>query len=531
MKLTGEMKKTLDLGPWPTQQEGTSLVLVGPFHRPQHPLFKQPRYIHTRVTMVQVRSLSNVVFCMAATLCLLLVMLWYTVGEEDFLTLWGPSNTDGAAERPHYRPSLDSNHDKHNKGNGSTTRTPAPVATSGSRQRTHLITPTVSPVVATTTTVAPTVSPVAIPSRATLPRRNSSTPAAALLLQDFHFCRTSQVTADRDDDDNNGPTTALSNNPQQLQQQHQDTLDIWYQCQGKDYETFGNQLEQLVMQQAAAADRTWGRRPTALPAGKTVLLWGNSHLRQIAHAWTCQYATQIVQLQHYGDAMDPHMVLKVEFTNQATLLVVANSYAPYTDDWLSTLEQQLQMPSLSTAVDAVVLGMFNKCTTTGNSNFAAHMLALMGNRTDLQACVAKNDDNDDDDASATKGNKAGPNITDIAQVFAHQPILYIPMFSLSRRGQICQTLVQIDKLKDKRHDNVTSLPVRRYIDLMQNECGSNSRLEVTKCRNNAKAKENMHRCMGPWGGHPDLIAWDAAEFMFAHLTAASDEDDTTQEAE
>ena len=476
--------------------------------------------------MTQVRSLSNVVFCLAATLSLLLAILWYTVGEDDFLTLWGPNNTDGLAERPHYRPSLDNNHDKHNKGSGSTRTTPAPVATSGSRQRAHLITPTVSPVVATTTTtVAPTVSPVATPSQATPPRRNSST--SAVLLQDFRFCRTSQVTAVRDNDD---PATASSNNSQQ----HQDKLDIWYQCQGKDYETFGNQLEQLVMQRAAA-DRTWGRRPTALPAGKTVLMWGNSHLRQIAHAWVCQYATQIVHLQQYGDAMDPHMVLKVEFANQATLLVVANSHAPYTDDWRLTLEQQLQMPSLSTAVDALVLGMFNKCTTVGTSNFAAHMLALMGNRTDLQACVAQEeeeDDDDDDDDAATKGNRAGPNITDIAQVFAHQPLLYIPMFSRSRSAQIRQTLIQIDKLKDNRNDDVTSLPVRQYIDLMQNECGSNSsRLEVTKCHNSAKAKENMHRCMGPRGGHADLMAWDAAEFIFEHLAAASHDENGTQKAE
>ena len=286
------------------------------------------------------------------------------------------------------------------------------------------------------------------------------------------------------------------------------TMDVWYQCEGEEYDAFGAHLKTVIQEQSTSGEHSpqWGRRPTALPDHKSLLIHGNSHARQIAQAIVCQYGDQVVDLYHYGDEMDPNMVLRVDFDNNSTLWVVANSYVPYTDDWALQLALQLNFTDtqhLVSSIDGIILGMFNKCfIPSSTASFVAHMTSVAANRTDM-SCTRKD---------------YGPRMTSVAKVFANQPILYIPMFSVSRSTRMERVHKDIAALNENR---VAAMDPRRYIDLMHNECGSNSRLDLSKCINNERAHTNMHRCMGPLGGHPDLIAWDALEWLHDQWSSPS----------
>ena len=51
---------------------------------------------------------------------------------------------------------------------------------------------------------------------------------------------------------------------------------------------------------------------------------------------------------------------------------------------------------------------------------------------------------------------------------------------------------------------------RRHIDAMGKECSSNNHYGVQDCGKN----RNGHRCNGPHGGHPDIVAWDVIEAIY-----------------
>ena len=111
------------------------------------------------------------------------------------------------------------------------------------------------------------------------------------------------------DDSNNYNSTENNNNnkfwhfctsPQLgAPNQTQGLVRIDHACQGPGYDALTAQIhtylaQQQHQQQPQSNGTWWGRRPRGIPPNTTVLVVGNPHTRQLAHAWACQYAHHIV---------------------------------------------------------------------------------------------------------------------------------------------------------------------------------------------------------------------------------------------
>ena len=95
-------------------------------------------------------------------------------------------------------------------------------------------------------------------------------------------------------------------------------MDIWYQCRGRNYAAFAEELQAFVDKKYnkrpdewGYLPRTWGHRVSPVPANATVLFFGNSHTRQQGLALACQMGKdQIEDLHHFeADMIDPNMAI------------------------------------------------------------------------------------------------------------------------------------------------------------------------------------------------------------------------------
>lgn len=118
---------------------------------------------------------------------------------------------------------------------------------------------------------------------------------------------------------------------------------------------------------------------------------------------------------------------------------------------------------------------------------------------------------------------------DVAKVF-DGPIVGVSMFGVQGIGQ-AKTDDKTKKSFSKNHrTNVDVIRGRKYIDEIGLECGTDQFLpnedggsdckEMSKKKNkndNTRPANEMHRCVGSLGGHPDLIAWEVVEFLSRHV--------------
>ena len=111
---------------------------------------------------------------------------------------------------------------------------------------------------------------------------------------------------------------------------------------------------------------------------------------------------------------------------------------------------------------------------------------------------------------------------DVAKVY-RGPIVSVSMFAFHGRIQERTDRFTQQVLLKKNRTNVHVVSGRKYIDEIGLECGTDDVWinengesdcnEMSKNNNNNNEREanNMHRCMGTLGGHPDLIAWEVVE--------------------
>jgi hypothetical protein len=161
------------------------------------------------------------------------------------------------------------------------------------------------------------------------------------------------------------------------------TLKLLYQCQGTTYEQFGKQL--LALAENPTNNAFWGRRDVPLPPKRTVLVLGNSHLRQVSKTMVCQYADQISSL--YTASED---IFFVEFLNGAQWISITNTVLVYSKDWMRLLQDEYLQPLLlrSTSggsssnintstttphLDAIVFGKFTRYPEAQHTNFERTM--------------------------------------------------------------------------------------------------------------------------------------------------------------
>lgn len=272
-------------------------------------------------------------------------------------------------------------------------------------------------------------------------------------------------------------------------------IDIWYQCQGSEYDRLTTGLRRFVSQHEHDSP-TWGRRSYPLPDDSNVLIFGNSHARQIGLALACQHAQRLIQVVRYDMHLpDAYMAQRFVFANNSTLFVAANSYAAYSPYWQELLERQIDARLQD--MDAVFLGQFNR--NKGLSNFVLNMRLMM--------------ERVPPEYEVHVGN-APPTVRDVTAALGDEkPLAFVTMFGDYLRSQVRRAAEQVQETNAEFWD------ARRYISQMGMEGGSASKVEPGVCYNNPSNQETlrMHRCMGRKGGHPDLLAWDVSEFVFYRL--------------
>lgn len=309
--------------------------------------------------------------------------------------------------------------------------------------------------------------------------------STADLTEHFNFCR-KHVLGDQDD------LTAH--------------VDIWYQCQGEEYDHLMNHVDKFVRKLVNKDQKpaSWGKRRHPFPANSNILIFGNSHSRQIGMALACQH-DQLQQVYRFDTHMiDDMMAQRFTFNNNATMYLVTNSYVSYSPNWKKLLEKQIDV-SLDD-MDAVVLGVFNGAEAGESlSRFATNMqemTKLLPKEWEVDNVVHDS-----------------PSVADVASVY-NGIILFTSIFGNNRKSNILRNRNDIDELI--QHGNRTHaafVKSRRYLEKMKLEGGSPSKLDVSQCHNDKKDASKMHRCMGARGGHPDLIAWDISEHVYGYLTA------------
>jgi hypothetical protein len=268
---------------------------------------------------------------------------------------------------------------------------------------------------------------------------------------------------------------------------------IEYQCNGTEYDNFTSQLHQLASDiSATQKSKTWGRWPEPLPPNASVLFLGNSHTKQTAHEYVCQYADQVESVGQY------HRSTTVfQFQNMASIYLVYNSPVDAALDWTGRLESLVRRPLGS--FQAVVLGQFNGAgPDVRNSNYYRQMMNWSESDSGLQF-----------------GKVTPPDVVQVAGAFPG-PVVFASNYDVGKSASSKLILQAIEDIKLRTNrTNLAGVLARNYLSALGgNECGTEIRNGVGDC---GRFRAASHRCVGPNGGHPTLIAHDVQELLYSFL--------------
>jgi hypothetical protein len=203
----------------------------------------------------------------------------------------------------------------------------------------------------------------------------------------------------------------------------------------------------------------------------------------------CQYQTRIDQakkLDQYSGYF--------HFQNNATLVTICNTPIVYSKNWLENIESVIGSPLSS--FDAILVGTFNEYDPETASTFRTNMLAYSETHPDVDF-----------------KNIPAPTAEDVAFIFPG-PVVMFGMFGRPNNDlahSIAERMIGYWKEKSNR-TNIKFISGRVHIDNIGMEAISRDRVNVGLCY----AGKGHHRCVGPRGGHPDLLAWDFVEALY-HL--------------
>ena len=279
------------------------------------------------------------------------------------------------------------------------------------------------------------------------------------------------------------------------------SIFVFYQCQGPRYLAFGQTLEDYV---TASLQTIVYNQATLWPPNKNILLWGNSHTRQVGRTLVCQYSNQLESLHLLDTQLNllPYLPERktgaevYRFSNNASLTILTNSYVPYSRKWQTLLEDELEGRGLQD-FDAVILGHFNHCG--GNNTFSADLQALSAYLPDVD-CL----------------HTTPPNVTEIAQAATGIPLIFFGMFDESRVEEARAIAKDIQNLS-----NVGFVDTRQLVESVSPTlCLSSKRFSTSDCR---RADDPLgegvilHACTGPYGGYADIVGWKVTETLWAQL--------------
>lgn len=289
-----------------------------------------------------------------------------------------------------------------------------------------------------------------------------------------------------DDDDEDDYTVCRSPVIQAPGDVFSDTTDVNYHCQGPRYDAFGQVLHAFIH-----ANRT-EPHPQAAPPNQRILLFGNSHIKQVAKALACQQMErrQLLSFNHLptlGGAI-------MELTHNTTLVMLVNSFVPYSREWKSLLEVELGMTMES--FDAVVFGFINHCD--GDNAFGREMRRISEQRDDIDCLHVE-----------------PPSLVELAAVYSG-PIVFVSMLDGSRLAETQRLQARLSSLQ---RGNIAILDGRKYFHAIGQDCLSPVRLEVSDCAVDNVVEHASHACNGAHGGFADLVAWDVVDFLHENLAS------------
>ena len=246
-----------------------------------------------------------------------------------------------------------------------------------------------------------------------------------------------------------------------------------------------------------------GRRPFPIPSNSTVLIMGNSHIRQMAETLLCQYADSVESFETTSIGTGKTDFFVAHLHNNATLISLTNNPIVYSKDWKKLLQEVINRRLSS--LDAIILGHFNNYSESKGTNFLKTIDDIASNL----------------NITIDFENVAPPSLKDVAKVYKG-PIVSVSMFGVQGiPEEKLSNTTQKSLLKYKSRDNVRVISGRKYIDELGMECGtdlySSEGSDCTEMKkknkkdDDSRPADHMHRCIGSLGGHPDLIAWEAVE--------------------
>lgn len=201
------------------------------------------------------------------------------------------------------------------------------------------------------------------------------------------------------------------------------------------------------------------------------------------------------------------MARRYDLDNGTQIYLVVNSFVVHSPQWMSLLEKQIGVAL--TDFDAVILGVFNTCNNDdANTTFAKDMKELQDEESGVD-CI----------------NQDGPSLAQVAAVYPG-PLAYVSMFATYRYKTYSKDRDDAKVLQSaagggRPNNNLAYLDARQYLRMYElEECGSAHRDVLSDCVHGEEARRYHHRCVGRFGGHVDLIAWDVVEFLYKHTGSA-----------
>ena len=270
-------------------------------------------------------------------------------------------------------------------------------------------------------------------------------------------------------------------------------LHVKYQCDDQLYKNFTKQLLIPYIENITLHGTDWGRRPTALPRNKSILIMGNSHTRQTLLELICQYSDSIQKFESPNERL-----LNIRFQNDATLLLLYNhpveAAINFTESFQEATGRHIE------SFDAFVIGTFNQAIKKiENTNFYKEMM----NWTKA------------DPTKLAFGKVEPPNAISASRFYSG-PIVQTSSYDINRDSDFQALVEAMDEviLQDNQRrssENFRAISSRRHIPALDgHECGTEG--NTRKCVRQWAAS---HRCVGAEGGHPTLIAHDIQEALFS----------------
>eukprot|EP00978_Attheya_sp_CCMP212_P032326 scaffold125706_cov56-Attheya_sp.AAC.2 len=279
---------------------------------------------------------------------------------------------------------------------------------------------------------------------------------------------------------------------------------VLYQCGGEDYYEFHNSLQSL-WSESLTERPFWGRRESPAPRNTNILVWGNSHTRQVVEAMLCQYEDKIVDSYlEEEDEGEGNYLGWVQLEHNVTIMWVINTWHSFTGDrWRHLLETYVlqsmtKVPASNgdhitnlTDFDVLLLGKFNRTSSdvSTKKKGRAFYRSMYKNKKEHPKLI---------DFDTTT-----PGLSQISSALNGAAVGLTPFAPDDRT----QNHMQTEAAQSNRANGMV-LEGRHYMDVL-GECVGMIKEGVGSCVNQTVG----HRYAGAYGGHADVMVWDIVKTL------------------